>query len=534
MTNFKMLFLYLKKQNVFISEKEFAIQYESHPEYPSLLAVSDTLNFFNVSNGALHVTSDEIDLLPTIFITKLEDADENSLAVVETQTSNQSYTIYTNSRKNSVSRDSLLAKWKGMVFLVEDTLEKQPSPQKFTFHHLISICCLISFLFLLKQYVSNIQQLFFIIFPILGSVLSIFALKKLFNINSSLVNAFCGTTETRNCTEVVDSSAWKLFEKISFSDLSIVFFSFQIVLFCLAAITNTIHFFLQTQLIALIVAIPIVLLSLYYQKFIIKKWCPICISIIGIFLLEFVYLINFSGIHFSWETNFLQYNLYVFTFLFLLISWHYLKDKLITINNLQKEVIQANRFKRNYQVFKNTLISNPKFALPQTSFVFSKGTKLTIDFITSPYCGFCKAPTEMLRNFLKKYGAHISIRFMYNLNLETRNDNSKQFLRNLVYIQQKLGNEAFFNALDYWYEVHNHEKWLKKYQQEFDYEMITKMLQTQRSWCIANEFTFTPCVFVNGYAYPKMYSISDITYFIEELIDDKIIKLAEAEKLSTE
>ena len=60
MTNFKMLFLYLKKQNVFINEKEFAIQYESHPAYPSLLAVSDTLSFFNVSNGALHVNPPEM------------------------------------------------------------------------------------------------------------------------------------------------------------------------------------------------------------------------------------------------------------------------------------------------------------------------------------------------------------------------------------------------------------------------------------------------------------------------------------------
>jgi len=534
MTNFKMLFLYLKKQNVFISEKEFTIQYESHPEFPSLLAVSDTLNFFNITNGALHVNSDEIDALPNVFITKLKDADENSLAVVEAKTSDQSYTIYTNSRKNNVSRATLLEKWKGMVFLVEDTLEKQTHFKKFTFQHLIISCWVLSFLLVLNQHVSNKQQLLFIIFPILGSLLSIFALKKLFNINSNLVTTFCGTSEIHNCTEVVDSSAWKLFKKISFSDLSIVFFSFQIVMFCVASITNTIDFFFQTQHLLLILAIPIVLLSLYYQKFIIKKWCPICISIIGFFLLEFIYLINILGIHFSWEANLFQYNLYAFTFLFTLVSWQYLKDKLITISHLQIDHIKANRFKRNYQVFKNTLISNPQFALPQTSLIFATGTKLTIDFITSPYCGFCKAPTEMLRSFLKKYGDHIEIRFIYNVNLETRNETSKQFLRTLVFIQQKLGNEAFFNALAYWHEVNNHEKWLKKYQYQFDVKTIDEMLQTQRSWCVAHKFTFTPCVFVNGYEYPKMYQISDLTYFIEELIDDKTIKLAEVEKLSIE
>ena len=46
------------------------------------------------------------------------------------------------------------------------------------------------------------------------------------------------------------------------------------------------------------------------------------------------------------------------------------KDKLITINHVQNELIQANRFKRNYDIFKNSLISNPTFAIPQTTLFF--------------------------------------------------------------------------------------------------------------------------------------------------------------------
>ncbi|MBC8756617.1 thioredoxin domain-containing protein [Kordia sp. YSTF-M3] len=525
----------MKKLNVFINEKEFAIQYESHPAYPSLLAVSDTLSFFNITNGALHVNAAEITSLPPIFMTKLKGNNDDSLAFVETQTANHSYTIYQNSKAITISKASLLEKWKGIIFLVESSVENQQERNKFTFHQYLIICCLLSLILLLKPLFSSFQQLLFFSFPLVGCVLSIFALKKVFNIHTTILDAFCGTTDKQNCATVVDSSVWKLFEKVNFSDLSITFFSFQIVMFSLAGITNTINFFFQTQSILLIAAIPIVLLSIYYQKFIIKKWCPICISIIGIFVLEFVYVATYIGFQFSMEATLFQYNLQLFIFLSLLISWHYLKGKLITINHLQSELIQANRFKRNYHIFKNTLFSNPKFALPQTYLLFgNSAAKITIDFMTSPYCGFCKAPYKMLRNFLKKHEKQIAVRFIYNVNLEKRGDPSKLLLRNLVHIHEKFGDEAFFNALDDFHETSNHEKWLKKHQHITDSENIDEMLQSQRLWCIEHKFTFTPCIFVNGYAYPKMYELSDLKYFIEELIDDKTTKLAEAEKLSTE
>lgn len=535
MTNFKMLFLYLKKQNVFINEKEFAIQYESHPAYPSLLAVSDTLSFFNVSNGALHVNSTEIYSLPSMFMTKLQGSNNDSLAFVETQTPNYSYTVYQNSKAVTISKASLLEKWKGIVFLVENSLEKQPKLKKITFQQHVIISCLLSFLFLLKPLFSNFQALLFFLFPLIGCVFSIIAMKKIFNIHHTILDDFCGTSDKQNCATVIDSSSWKFFKKINFSDLSITFFSFQLVTFGIAVLTKSINFFFQTQTILLIAAIPILLLSIYYQKFVIKKWCPICISIIGIFVLEFVYITTFIGFQFSMEATLFQYNLQLFIFLSLCISWQYVKDKLITIYHVQNELIQANRFKRNYDIFKNSLISNPTFAIPQTTLFFGNtNAEITIDFITSPYCGFCKAPYKMLRNFLKKHEKQIAIRFIYNVNLEKRGNPTKLLLRNLVHIHEKFGNEAFFNALDDFYETNNHEKWLKKHQYITDSKNSDEMLQLQRLWCIEHKFTFTPCIFVNGYAYPKIYEISDLKYFIEELIDDKTIKLAESEKLLTE
>ncbi|URM37593.1 hypothetical protein [Flavobacterium anhuiense] len=71
--NYNYLFQYLKKEGISIDKDEFEFQVQSHPDYPSLLSISDTLSFFNINNGAMRVASSEIELLPERFIAYLSD-----------------------------------------------------------------------------------------------------------------------------------------------------------------------------------------------------------------------------------------------------------------------------------------------------------------------------------------------------------------------------------------------------------------------------------------------------------------------------
>ena len=43
---FNFLFHYLEKEEILLDKPEFLFQVQSHPNYPSLLAISDTLSFF--------------------------------------------------------------------------------------------------------------------------------------------------------------------------------------------------------------------------------------------------------------------------------------------------------------------------------------------------------------------------------------------------------------------------------------------------------------------------------------------------------
>lgn len=53
-----------------INKKEFLFQFQSHPNYPSALAFSDTLNFLGVKNDAYNLEKEE---LPGEFINIYDD-----------------------------------------------------------------------------------------------------------------------------------------------------------------------------------------------------------------------------------------------------------------------------------------------------------------------------------------------------------------------------------------------------------------------------------------------------------------------------
>ena len=75
--------------------------------------------------------------------------------------------------------------------------------------------------------------------------------------------------------------------------------------------------------------------------------------------------------------------------------------------NNQKELkefqLTGNRFMRNYEVFKNSLVSNDRIDLPNSPIVLGNNESDTeITFITNPFCGHCKNAHKILEKILVK------------------------------------------------------------------------------------------------------------------------------------
>lgn len=535
MDNLNHLFNYLNAEQIHLDKEEFEFQFNSHPDYPSLLALSDTLSFFNVNNAAFKIDSTEIDLLPNNFLANLKKDNVNFLSFVQKKDTEISYTNGSE-KKYSLPKDQFVELWDDVILLAEkDTEIVRPKPKNWIS---LSLRVLTLVLFVTVLVIGQPNKWFglFYVFPIIGLFLSISVLKDLIGTKSTLMDKFCNVTAATSCQTVVNSNKWKVFKIISFSDLSIVFFATQLLALFLMGISNNYESYFYLQVILLLISVPIIAISIYYQKAIEKKWCPICLTISALLIAELGYVLYLNAI-FSFNITWSGLFIFLFVTSTGAVLWFSLKETLTKMKQLKEEELKANRFKRNYKLFKNMLLASKRYDLPKSLFVFGNlDSKLNISIVTSPFCGHCTEPHYMLKSLLDKKQEHLNISILYNV--RPKNEQLLNFVSSLTNVKSTEGQSGYYKAMDDWYQNKDEQKWLSKHKTNGINKETNDLLIESNNWFMAQEINFTPCLFINGYRFPNEYELSDLPFFIDELIEDHSllnkkheINLAEAEKL---
>lgn len=525
----QLLFTYLKQHNIAIDENEFDFQFKSHPDYPSLLAISDTLNFFNIPNGAFKISFDAINNLPNRFLGKLKTENGEFFANIEKKHDAFIYTKENTKKRAEITSDGLKAIWSDIVLLAEnETTNTSETKNKNKVGRILGATTLGFLIVLFFYHTPSIYLVIFSILAISGLFLAVVALKELFNTKINIVDNLCNIGVNTSCNAVLNSTKWKIFKYISFSDLGIVFFGTQVVALFLFLMLAMVDDYVQIQALLLLGALPFIFLSVYYQKFVEKKWCPICLIIISVIALQLAYVFYFYSIN-LYSLTLLSIVLYGFVFSFNSLIWSHLKNNFETTKRLKAHEIISNRFKRDYKTFKLLLTSEKHYNLPKTELLFgNKDAKLNISIITSPYCGHCEAPYHILKTLVNKYSSQLRISVFFNINPESKH--LLQFVKTLLSIYNN-NSDIYNEAMNYWYSTKDNDKWFERYNIECENMLLTdRLLEEQHQWFTANDFNFTPCLFVNGYRYPKGYKIDELPFFINELIEDRTI-LVETEKL---
>lgn len=512
--NFNFLFQYLEKEKITIDKEEFVYQIQSHPDYPTLLSISDTLSFFGIKNAALIVKKEEIKLLPNKFIAFLKEGkSEANLFFVEIN--DNSYNQISYKKKSSITINELQEKWQDIVLVVEKDEEETLKKSK---NYLPFFGMVLMLIVIFRIFKSNFYTNSFLLFPILGILFSIAALKDLFGAKSEIINNLCNITSSTDCDSVVKSNKWKIFQYINFSDLSIVFFSSQLVCLLIAIFSNSTIDFFSFQKLLLSLSIPLIFVSLYYQKFIEKKWCPICLSITVLIILEFC---SFYKIKFSLCLN--ESIIFGFIYFSILYFWKWIKSLLINQKELKEFQIKSNRFQRNYNLFKNNLLSSNKFELPNSPIILgNRDSKIIISVITSPFCGHCSQVHQILDKIIANHYSDLQIKIIIKTDIFNEIEERKDFYRTLLNIYFDNGEFEFINKLKEWFINKNIKEWLLKNKIENTNSIkVDDIYSNLNDWCKENNFNYTPAIFINGYEYPDLYDRENLEFFIRDIKEDE-------------
>lgn len=505
---------YLQKTNHGQKVQDFEEHYTSHPNYPSLYAITDTLSLLNIDNVAASVPKDQLEELPDLFLAYVSSSEKgNEIALID-KANNIIGVTFDGKKKKKFSNEEFKNLWNGIIIAIESSDETTNNTKtSSSLNKITYLTIALLALFLIKQGKTfTLEATISFLSYLTGFVLSIFIIQEKLNKGEESISKLCSFNSKASCDSVIKSTQTKINEWLDFSDLPLLFFSVSLI----SMLIDT-SAYLIINAVSLL-SIPVVIYSLWLQKAKLNKWCVLCLAVSVVLLLQTV-LVFKSGYIF-------QNNLYNLAVAIVIATplWFFIKDNLVRNLLLEKSNTELKRFKRNYKVFE--MLQRPlKKTRFETDFstigIGSPENPIEISIVLSPSCGHCHTAFEQALNLYQKTPEKIRISVFFNLNPENKDNAYLDVAKSIIQIN--LNNRTkVIDALSDWHiKKMNLNDWLQKWKPVEIEDYAVENLKTQYEWCLKNEFNYTPVKIINDREYPKEYDLGELRYFLSEIEEEK-------------
>ncbi|MBA5793459.1 vitamin K epoxide reductase family protein [Flavobacterium sp. xlx-214] len=501
-------------QNVINNFKE---NYFSHPNYPSLFSVTDSLGFLGIENFAVSVPKEHFRKLPEIFIASVLLDNKTEFVLIKKKEKDISYENQ-NGQILNISFDEFKIFWDGVILVIEENETKENSDSSFRRNKMIRfiipliLLFFVGFLNLIDTQMLFLNYITFLLLSMIGLMLSFFIIQESLGEVNPFVSKICNSSNKNiACDFVVKSKESKFFFAINFSDLPIVFFLSNLLLISLKP-----SFFIQIGFSSLL-SVPVIIYSIYLQKFKVRKWCVLCLGVSVILLLQAMFfLISYKQI--TW--NIYNYSQYFIITIIIWLIWKAVEKALVNKNKMVSKNTILSRFKRKFEVFEFLLNNNSVSEDIQTlnGIIINKQLNpIKLRLFLSPSCGHCYTIYKEGIKLAKKYPEKITIEILFNVNIQNTENPFISVVESLheIFISKK---EDILNTLDDWYlKEMTLENWLRKWKQTQISTTTRTELEKQHLFCVENDLRYTPIIILGKNMYPDDFVLEELKYFISDL-----------------
>ncbi|MDB5150902.1 MAG: hypothetical protein JWQ57_4922 [Mucilaginibacter sp.] len=511
----------LKSLSVNISAAAIVAELDKHPDYPSLLAVSDVLNNFYIENNAFRVPFDELENLRCPFLVHV-NTNGGEFLVVNNINGKKASVSSEKWDKHTMYVDEFKKKFTGIVLTAEPSEKKSSRTFTSTINEIktpfVAINCLLVFIAGIVFHTSyfenyNWQVLLLTAFKTAGLIISILLLVQSIDSNNPLIQKLCQADGNSDCKAILSSKAAKVFEGLSWSEIGFFYFggTWLVLMFGNHSVSM-----MHVLAILNIVSLPYTFYSIYYQAHIAKQWCVLCCAVQALLWLEFIPSITAIDLSFTlpiateWSTLFIALLLPV-------ILWIIMKPLFLKLQQLPPLKEQLRKFKYNTELFNAMLNNQPKYPLPSEDWSIVLGNKEannSITMVTNPYCPPCSKIHKLLDELLDNRG-DIQARIVFTAN-NTDEDIKTPVSSHLMALSELPNKTIVKRALNDWFEQKqkDYKTWAKYYPVQISESNFHK-LDRQKAWCKMTEVSATPTVLLNGHRMPELYHLSDLKYMLD-------------------
>lgn len=487
---------------------EFEDLLQSHPNYPSLYAVTDTLTLLSIENIAIKIPKEQFEELPNQFVSIFK----NELVLI-TKKKSKIQSVNENGKKDNILIMDFLDNWTGIVVVIEPNTNINLNLFKDNFNRLYYILSFIV-LIVLSLFFNNysFDAVVILINSLLGLFVSSLILFNKLGFQNETISNLCNINQNMSCNTTITSNKYKILTKINFNDLPFLFFTLSTLFLLFEPINSSVIIGFCSLL-----SIPIIIYSFWLQKVVLKKWCLLCLIVSIILLLQSLFFLN---LNFSYKSILnLNFSPFILTSIIVITLWLFLKPIMESKFNLEKKNTELNKFKRDFKIFQFFFKDIQEY----NNFEKIKGINygnekapIQLSLFLSPNCNHCHKAFEEAYDLVQKFPNKIQLNIFFNINPENENNPYKIVVEILLALNFKNQDKARQALIDLHINKYNLEDWKIKWNVDLPITLVIKQMQNQYDWCLKNEFNFTPVKILNGKLFPNVYEINELRYFINE------------------
>ena len=513
---------FLKGLKVNVSIETINDTLQSHPDYPSFLSISDSLNNWKVENLVIQTSEEKLSEIPIPFITSFKQG--VFVAVLEVL-ENELLIVNQHGKKETIAKNVFLSQWTTNILVAEANefsgeinyqQKIKDAIVKTVIYSLIPLGILTSlFIPYLNGSITLLPTLYLLV-KLIGLTASVLLLWYDIDKGNPLLKQICSGIQKANCSAVLNTKAATLGGMVTWSEVGFVYFAGSLLFSALAGIYAVLPILSLFTLLAL----PYFIFSIYYQWKVAKQWCVLCLMVQAVLLAEGILVIANTSLTFS-ETTVVFASNFIFALYSLLIpsiSWFLLKPLLKRLQVGKYEKRSYSMLKFNDQVFwsllknQSSIVDHSASELGIT--IGNPNAKHTIIKVCNPYCGPCATAHPELEKIIE-LNHDVKAQIIFTATNQ-ENDRGAKPVKHLLAIAEKGNEHITHKALDDWYlaKEKNYDVFANKYPMNAELDKQTDKINQMKDWCEKVKIEYTPTIFIDGFLLPKGYQIKDINYFL--------------------
>jgi uncharacterized membrane protein len=503
-----------------------------HPDYPSLLSISDILSNHGIDNLTFKTDASRLGRMPGPFIAFIRNSagTEDEFTIVRSAGEDVTYYDHGRGRWTSIKKAAFVTRWPTGIALIVDAdaavgendyakkVREQRRSELAVYGAWLSLPLLVAavaLVFLLQYGLAAVSPVLMMLLTLAGCIAGGLILWYELGEYNPVLQQLCTAGRKVNCGAVLNSRGAK-FMGIKWSAIGFSYFAGTLLFMLFNGLLSPVTLFLSAWINAL--AVPYVFFSVYYQWRVAKQWCVLCLTVQVLLLLQLA--VAWTG---GWHTLLpvaatgTAVTPLASAILIPLIVVSLLLPAYRSAKENRNSRTELQRLKHNSQIFEALLAKQKAITADTKGLGITLGNpdaKYRIVKVCNPYCGPCASAHIPMEELLDN-NPDVQVQIIFTATTHAE-DIKTPPVKHLLAIARRDDKAMVRKALDDWYlaDQKDYNAFALKYPVNGELQTFDHAIDAMDEWCRKMEIRATPTFFVNGNQLPLQYSVNDLKYFL--------------------